>query len=267
MKELDLPLGRDTVYPAAFAPEVLRAIPRAPAAPGCHGADYWTAHEHGWLDLAGRPACGVLELRIPADSPAFVESKSLKLYLGSYAMSHWRDGAAVEAQVAQDVGSTCGVAVDVRLRTLDEHAALPRVRDAELGTCIDAEEVAFDASATRGVLPTVLANETIVAQVLYSHLLRSLCPVTGQPDHATLVLQYRGRALDRGRLLQYILGFRNEACFHERLIERIHADVLAHCAPASLTVSGLFCRRGGIDIVPVRSTEPTHARPPRTARQ
>ena len=267
MKDLDLPLGRDTTYPVAYAPETLRAIPREPPVPGCHGADYWTAHEHGWLDLRGRPACGVLELRIPADSPAFVESKSLKLYLGSYAMSRWPDRAAVEARVATDVGATCGVAIDVRLRTVDEHAALPRTRDAALGTCIDDVDVDFEAQDSAQVLPAVVANESIVAQVLYSHLLRSLCPVTGQPDHATLVLAYRGRALDRGRLLQYIVGFRSEACFHERLIERIHADVMAHCAPESLTVSGLFSRRGGIDIVPVRSTERTHAAPPRTARQ
>ena len=95
---------------------------------------------------------------------------------------------------------------------------------------------------------------------------------TTAKDGTRLAYRVDGEAAPGGAprpviLVQHGLGFRGEACFHERLIDRIHADVMTQCAPESLTVSGLFSRRGGIDIVPVRSTERTHPLPPRTARQ
>ncbi len=267
MSDLDLPLGRTTPFPAHFAPELLRAIPRQAHGALLQGADHWTAHEHTWLDARGRPACGVLDMRIPLDSPAFVESKSLKLYLGSFAMTRWPDAAAIAARVAADVGEICGAAVAVRVHALDDHAALPRARDAALGACIDLEDIGEGDVAWSSETPLPVASGPEVAEVLFTHLLRSLCPVTGQPDQATLVIDHVGPAIDRASLLRYVVGFRNEACFHEQLVERIHSELLQACRSRRLTVMGLFCRRGGIDIVPVRSTESWQGWPPRAARQ
>lgn len=270
IQDLDLPLGRDADYPETYAPGVLRAIPRQRVAgAGAHGADHWTAHELTWLDARGRPACGVLELRIPSVSPAFVESKSLKLYLGSFAMSRMEDAAAVAAHVRDDLGRLCGTGVEAAVLTLDAHAARGRA-SVPLGECIDDSPIACDTFAARRDLPRVLAGSAAGMEVrerLHSHLLRSLCPVTRQPDHGTLVVDYLGPPLDRAQLLRYLVGYRHEACFHEQVVETIHADIMATCAPRSLTVMGLYCRRGGIDIVPVRSTEPWSELPPRTLRQ
>ncbi|MCA9659804.1 MAG: hypothetical protein KC486_15785, partial [Myxococcales bacterium] len=82
----DLPLGAATSYPRVYAPEVLRAVPRAlgrralDLGPDARlpfvGADLWRAWELSWLDARGKPAIGVAELEVPAASPNLVESKS-----------------------------------------------------------------------------------------------------------------------------------------------------------------------------------------------
>lgn len=265
LDDLDLPLGRAVGYPQQLDAQLLRGIPRAPL-PGTarHGADHWTAHEHSWLNNQGRPECGVLQLRVPCSSPAFVESKSLKLYLMSFAMTHWRSAEEVRLRVLRDVAYVCGADVEVQLHPVD--AALPTSPKELLGRCIDAATIGVRDFSVRSVLPAVLAGPPL-AERLHSNLLRSLCPVTGQPDYATLVIDYAGAPIDPIHLLRYLVGFRTTACFHEQLVEQIYVDVMACCAPTDLRVMGLFCRRGGIDIVPVRSAAPWHGIPPRSVRQ
>ena len=206
----------------------------------------------------------MLQLRVPVSSPAFVESKSLKLYLLSFAMTRWLNTEQVRAQIQRDVSGVCGEEVEVRLSPV--HAA-PSSSPAEaFGHCLDALEIAVTRFSARSELPGVLAG-ACVRERLHSHLLRSLCPVTGQPDYATLVIDYEGAPIDRAGLLRYLVGFRMTACFHEQLIEQVYLDLAEHCAPTTLRVMGLFCRRGGIDIVPVRSSTPWHGTPPRGVRQ
>ena len=93
----------------------------------------------------------------------------------------------------------------------------------------------------------------IVREDLYSHLLRSLCPVTGQPDTGSVFISYCGPRIDRENLLRYIVSFRQHSDFHEACVERIFVDILEHCNPADLTVAAYYQRRGGIDINPFRS--------------
>jgi len=86
------PLGRAVPYPEQYSPELLYAVPRegSRATLGLGGAlpftgtDIWNAWELTWLDPDGLPRCTTAEIRVPADSPNIVESKSLKLFLGSY---------------------------------------------------------------------------------------------------------------------------------------------------------------------------------------
>ncbi len=107
----------------------------------------------------------------------------------------------------------------------------------------------------------------MVEEVLYSHLLRSLCPVTGQPDWATVWLHYRGAAVEHSSLLQYIIAYREHQEFHEQCVERMFCDIAQRCAPQFLHLQAFYTRRGGLDINPFRSTD-AHARPlPRLNRQ
>ena len=95
----------------------------------------------------------------------------------------------------------------------------------------------------------------VVDEILVSDLLRSNCPVTGQPDWGSVQIRYRGRPIDRAGLLRYLVSFRTHNEFHEQCVERIYIDVMARCAPEQLSVYARYTRRGGLDINPYRSSE------------
>ena len=93
----------------------------------------------------------------------------------------------------------------------------------------------------------------MVRETLHSHVFRSLCPLTGQPDWASVMVQYVGRPIVRVSLLKYLVSFRNHAAFHEVTVEQIFLDLKKYCGCEQLSVHGCFLRRGGIDINPFRS--------------
>jgi len=263
------PLGHATGYPDAYAPGVLYALPRAPqrAALGIGerlpftGADLWTAYELTWLDRNGKPRAAVATLAVPAQSPRIVESKSMKLYLGSFAQSRFDAPEQVVAAVTRDLGAATGGAVEVALA---DAAALSPVPLA--GTNLDALDVACTAYDVDASL--LAAGTGHVAETLTTDLFRSVCPVTAQPDIASLQIAYEGPPIDRAALLRYLVSYRCHAGFHEHCVERIFMDVKRRCAPAKLSVYARFLRRGGLDINPFRSD--AGARVPanlRTARQ
>lgn len=255
---VDTLLGRAVEHEPAYSPQLLTPIPRAPsrAALGLHGAlpfagvDRWTGWELGWLEPDGRPRVGVLRASVPADSPCLVESKSFKLYLNSYARERLADREAVRTRIAADLSAAAGAPVDVELI---EPAAWATLAPRDLaGVCIDDETwkdqplAGIDADALRAD-PATPASET-----LHSHLLRSNCPVTGQPDWASVVVGYHGPRVERAGLLRYLASFRGVREFHEQCVERIWLDLAARCAPAWLRVEARYTRRGGLDINPVR---------------
>ncbi len=96
-------------------------------------------------------------------------------------------------------------------------------------------------------------SDDVVTEELHSHLLRSLCPVTDQPDMGSLLIRYKGCQIDQDSLLRYIVSYRNHNDFHEACVERIYLDIKTQCKPDALTVYARFNRRGGIDINPFRS--------------
>ncbi len=89
-----------------------------------------------------------------------------------------------------------------------------------------------------------------------SHLLASLCPVTGQPDWGTFVLHLRGEHIPRQReLLDILLSHRDQQGFHEEVCDSLYHQICDRYQPTGLFVACLYVRRGGIDICPLRATE------------
>ena len=254
------PLGKATDYPDRYDASLLFAVPRAPqrVALGIEGnlpffgCDVWNAYEITWLDLQGRPRLAIGELRVSAESPAMVESKSLKLYLGSFAQEPLASATALRERIAADLSRVCDdeVAVALTPSATFEAAVPPRVASTR-SESIDETDVTIEASHPD---PALLAHaEVPIDESLSSSLFRSTCPVTGQPDYADVFIRYRGPRIDRASLLRYLVSFRRHAAFHEACVERIFVDIANRCRPERLSVYARFMRRGGIDINPFRS--------------
>ena len=227
-----------------------------------HGVDLWHAYELSWLNVDGKPEARVGRFTVSADSPNLVESKSLKLYLNSLNNMRFESEEAFSATVIADIGAVAGVSVSLELWRVNDQG----ITGGPLaGDCIDNEACADVGSEGAGSLRVY--GDDRVEERLFSHLMRSLCPITGQPDWATLWLHYRGPRLDRGTLLQYIVSYRQHQEFHEQCAERIFLDIYHLLAPDFLHLQAFYTRRGGLDITPFRSSE-LDARPQgRIARQ
>ncbi|HCG40856.1 MAG TPA: NADPH-dependent 7-cyano-7-deazaguanine reductase QueF [Pseudomonas sp.] len=256
------PLGKSSDYVATYSPHLLFPIPRAPkwAELGLtaetlpyQGVDLWNCYELSWLLPSGKPVVAIGEFEIPADSPSIIESKSFKLYLNSLNQSVFESREALAVVMSSDLSAAAGKPVKVCLRTLDEVAAegvatLP-------GRCVDDLDVTIE--HYDHPQPGLLACDAghMVEESLHSHLLKSNCPVTGQPDWGSVVVEYRGAALQAESLLAYLVSFRQHADFHEQCVERIFLDLQRLLQPEKLTVYARYVRRGGLDINPYRSTE------------
>ncbi|MDH3533888.1 MAG: NADPH-dependent 7-cyano-7-deazaguanine reductase QueF [Gammaproteobacteria bacterium] len=252
------PLGQPSTYLDQYAPELLHPIARASSRDPLGlaeplpfaGVDIWNAWELTWLDTDGKPAVATAEIRFPASSTNIVESKSLKLYLNSFSMSRYVAETDVAESIEQDLSACVDADVDVCLRKV---SALYGARIARPpGDCLDGLNVQCDAYEVDTDLLQADEND-IVQEDLYTHLLRSLCPVTNQPDCGSLLIAYRGPRIDRKSLLRYIVSYREHNDFHEACVERMFVDVLERCRPEELTVYARYQRRGGIDINPFRS--------------
>lgn len=268
------PLGKHTLYADRYDPSLLFPIPRQDKRDEIgirgeslpfHGVDIWNAYELSWLDMHGKPVVGVAEFRVPANSPNIIESKSFKLYLNGFAQEPLANVAALSALLQQDLTRAAGAVVTVRIQP-------PRVAAhvfADLpGESIDALPVKIDdyGPPKADYLRTDGAAGE-VEEILVSDLLRSNCPVTGQPDWGSVQIAYHGAPIDREGLLRYLVSFRTHNEFHEQCVERIFVDVMKRCAPQRLSVYARYTRRGGLDINPFRSTEPGAPDNMRGARQ
>lgn len=257
-------LGKPADYPQQYSPEQLFAIERAAnrvamglgSALPFHGVDIWNAWELTWLDAAGRPQVATAEIRVPADSPNIVESKSLKLYFSSLAMTPFASIEAVANTLSTDIAACIGAAVELQLYSPDETTAAATGQMP--GDCLDGRSVSCDTWQVDAELLRSSAD-AFVTESLHSHLLHSLCPVTGQPDSGSVLINYHGPRIDRDSLLRYIVSYRQHADFHENCVERMFIDLVEHCAPEQLTVYARYQRRGGIDINPFRSNFETAA--------
>lgn len=270
----DSPLGKATAPGAEYDPGLLFPVARAPlrealgigAVLPFHGVDIWNAYEFSWLDARGKPEIALAEFRVPADSPTLIESKSLKLYLQSWMQTRVAAGASPAPRLAADLSAAAGAEVRVSLVPAANFAGI-RLEPLH-GQCIDALDVAIeDYGPPRPDYLRCIAGDEIVIETLVSQLLKANCPVTGQPDWASVQIRYSGRSIEREGLLRYLVSFRAHSDFHEACVERIFADILRCCAPRQLEVHARYTRRGGIDINPWRGTAPADPPNPRGVRQ
>jgi 7-cyano-7-deazaguanine reductase len=266
------PLGQSVDYDAGYDPALLFAISRAEGrrqlglgrALPFGGCDIWNAYELSWLNPAGKPLVAWGELRVPADSPSIVESKSLKLYLNSLNQVSFPNAGEVEATIARDVSACVGADIRVQVRLPEQWGATSI--EVPPGHCLDDLDITV---ADYTPQPELLrpASNHIVSRQYFSRLLRSRCPVTGQPDWGTVCISYSGREIDPAGLLAYIVSFRQHQDFHEHCVERMFCDISRQLAPDRLTVSARYLRRGGIDINPWRSSTAEPIPNPRLFRQ
>lgn len=254
------PLGQQTEYVTVYSPQLLFPIARIESRKlldigtvlPFYGVDIWTAYEVSWLDVQGKPVVAVAEFFIPCDSEFMVESKSFKLYLNSLNQTRYETVAEVEAILSSDISAITRAQVLVRLYPLVAASGhLLNLVNIE-GVVLDDLPVSIDSYHPDASLLSTSAE--LVSETLVSHLLKTNCPVTGQPDWATIVIRYTGKKIQHESALRYIVSFREHQDFHEHCVERIFSDIAVSCQPESLSVYARYTRRGGLDINPFRAS-------------
>jgi 7-cyano-7-deazaguanine reductase len=220
-----------------------------------------------WLNLRGKPQVAIATFTVPADSPNIIESKSFKLYLNSFNQTKLAGPDALAELLRADLSSGFGSPVQVKL-TMPESFDSLQMGELE-GLLLDRLDIEVNSYKPDASLLQANHQESIVEETLVSHLLKSNCLVTGQPDWGSVQIHYVGPQIDQERLLQYLIGFREHNEFHEQCVERIFMDILRQCRPQKLSVYARYTRRGGLDINPWRTNFTTGLRPSnlRNARQ
>lgn len=260
-------LGKVTSYTSQYDPGLLfpmtRATKRAELGLGptlpFFGLDIWTAYEVSWLNLRGKPQIALATFTVPADSPNIIESKSFKLYLNSFNQTRLADSQALATLLRADISAGFGATVQVKLVLPEEFSTLAC---GELtGLSLDRLDIEVSDYLPDPALLRCAADSAPVSETLVSHLLKSNCLVTGQPDWGSIQIQYVGAAIDQEGLLRYLIGFRNHNEFHEQCVERIFVDILRQCQPQKLSVYARYTRRGGLDINPWRCNYSGSAQP------
>ncbi len=258
-KEADSLLGKEVEYQFTYNPGLLFPISRSEGRDRIpvdtnelpfKGIDIWTGFEVSWLNAKGKPIVRVAEFEIPADSPNLVESKSFKLYLNSFNQTQFDDETDVIATMEKDLSHASGGQVKVAMFEADS----PQLQCFGFdGECVDDLDIDVDVYEPDATL--LKTSENTVTEILNSHLLRSNCPVTGQPDWGTLVVEYTGKKLDREAFLKYVISYRQHTGFHEQCVEQAFVDLKAITQATDLLVYARYLRRGGLDINPYRSMD------------
>ncbi len=271
----DSPLGKISTYVDSYDPSLLFPMPRAEkrAELGLSGTlpffgmDIWNAYELSWLNQRGKPQVAIATLLVPADTPNMVESKSMKLYLNSLNQTRIDSQEALVALLQGDLSAALGAEVQIKLLASQDFGK--QVVGEFEGLLLDRLDIAVDRYAPEPELLRAASDQAPVEESLVSHLLRSNCPVTNQPDWASIQIRYSGPAIDQEGLLKYLIGFRQHQEFHEHCVERVFMDIQRQCQPSKLMASARYTRRGGIDINPWRANFPLSGMPPnaRHARQ
>ena len=262
------PLGKASAYADQYDPSLLFPLARAPkrAEIGITGnvpfvgADLWTAFELSWLNERGKPQVALAHITVPCETPNIVESKSFKLYLNSYNNTRFATAQDVQARLRTDISEAVWRGAETP-GTVGVRLVLPEQFDQEPlheldGLLLDRLDIECDTYQPAPELLRAAMDEAPVSEVLVSHLLKSNCLVTGQPDWGSVQIAYSGAQIDQEGLLQYIVSFRNHNEFHEQCAERIFMDIWQRCRPIKLAVYARYTRRGGLDINPLRTSAP-----------
>ena len=256
----DLSLGKQVDYEFEYNPDLLQGVPRSLSRDTLSlagfglpfdGIDTWTGYELSWLNLKGKPNVAILECHVPITSKNLIESKSFKLYLNSFNQTKFASAEDVRQVLQADLSACAGEPVEVKLILPEQFSSL-QFQEFN-GTLLDSLDVEIDQYSPNTQYLTVAKNETGIQETLVSHLLKSNCLITSQPDWASIQIRYEGKAIEHEGLLKYLISFRQHNEFHEQCVERIYNDIMQHCQPDKLTVCARYTRRGGLDINPFRS--------------
>lgn len=264
----DSPLGKASDYTGRYDPSLLFPLARAPqrasigvgAQPPFMGADLWTAYELSWLNGRGKPQVAIAHFMMPCESTHIIESKSFKLYLNSFNGTRFVDAAEVRQRLEQDLSAALWQGEPVRA-TAAVRLVAPADFDREPihemdGLDLDRLDLECTHYQPAPELLQAAFDEQPVEETLCSHLLKSNCPVTGQPDWGSVQIRYAGPQIDQAGLLRYIVSFREHSDFHEHCVERMFMDIWSRCQPTRLAVYARYTRRGGLDINPWRTSHP-----------
>ena len=262
-------LGKTSAYADQYDPSLLFPLPRQPKRDEIgiqdklpfFGADLWTAFELSWLNQRGKPQVALAHFTIPCETPNIIESKSFKLYLNSFNNTRFDSLEAVQERLREDINEALWRGAPARLSSASvrvmapEHFETQRVQELE-GLSLDRLDVECTDYSPRPDLLKADHDNPPVTETLVSHLLKSNCLVTGQPDWGSVQISYTGAAIDQEGLLRYIVSFRNHNEFHAQCVERIFMDIMRLCRPLKLSVYARYTRRGGLDINPLRTSAP-----------
>lgn len=255
-----LKLGQKTEYASQYDRTLLQPVPRALNRDGLGitqnqpftiGADIWTAYEISWLNEKGLPQVAIADIYLDYQSQNLIESKSFKLYLNSFNQSKFTDINSVQQTMQRDLSECAQGDVKVRLNTVAIYDA--QKIDSLQGDCIDEQDIEITSYEFNADWLKDCVSDEIVEEKLVSHLLKSNCLITNQPDWGTLHIHYVGNKIDHEKLLRYVVSFRQHNEFHEQCVERIFCDLMHYAKPEKLTVYARYTRRGGLDINPFRS--------------
>jgi len=256
-----LQLGQQTQYISEYSPELLFPIARVDKWQEMgidterlpfFGEDIWNAYEVSWLDSKGKPIVAIAEFRFPYNSPNIIESKSFKLYLNSLNQTRYDAQSDVLNVMTQDLSKVAGADVSVTLRSLNDIQTLVIQTGDYCIDDLDIETLVYHPDANLLSLDT---NGEYAEEKLVSHLLKSNCPVTNQPDWGSVFIEYKGKQINHESLLKYVISFREHTDFHEQCVERMYIDIMRHCQPDELIVNARYVRRGGLDINPYRASK------------
>ena len=257
-----LPLGQKTDYISEYSAELLFPIARVDKWEEMnieserlpfYGEDIWNAYEVSWLNAKGKPIVAIVEFRLPHDSPNIIESKSFKLYLNSLNQMQYDSEQEVVDLLVRDLSAAAGAEVSVVVRDLE---AMQNLVIQTPDYCIDDLDVEASIYHPDASLLALEEGANQVEEKVVSHLLKSNCPVTNQPDWGSVFIEYRGAKICHESLLKYVISFREHTDFHEQCVERIFIDIMQQCEPEYLLVNARYVRRGGLDINPYRASSP-----------
>ena len=255
-----LKLGQNTEYKSQYDASLLQPVPRrlnreglgiVEQQPFNQGADVWTCYELSWLNPHGLPQVAIADVEIDFKSENLIESKSFKLYLNSFNQTKFASIEEVEQTITRDLSQCASGQVSVKIHKLADYTNQLIVNFA--GECIDEQEIQIESYTFSNQYLENIAEDEIVEETLVSHLLKSNCLITSQPDWGSVQIHYIGKRLNREKLLRYLVSFREHNEFHEQCVERIFTDLMQFAKPEKLTVYARYTRRGGLDINPFRS--------------
>lgn len=260
-----LSLGKITAYADQYDAALLQAVPRqlgrdaiglvaSTSALPFFGQDIWHAYELSWLNHKGKPMVALATFVVPVTSANLIESKSFKLYLNSLNQTRFRDISQLYQTLVHDLSACAGDKVAVTIHHVNELIAFQPTWIQ--GRCLDDLDIEIDTYDFDPGLLKLTGVDTVIEEKLHSHLLKSNCLITSQPDWASVFIHYRGPAIEHESLLRYLISFRHHNEFHEQCVERIYLDLMRLAQPEFLAVYACYTRRGGLDINPLRSSSP-----------